>query len=176
MRWNIAPLQWLWRFSDRAAPPHGKRQYAGLRRFDLKICDGLSSRELPQSAPAPNGNEVRFEILLQDEPVNAKILPMLCLQCEGRGASKSRLGYSRGRDSTHSTPALAIFDHGGMVDAAHHLTARPMVFGNAHRMGRLSAIQPHYTCGHPGHRHRHPSTRSMVIRAGGVLCQSGTTG
>ena len=53
----------------------------------------------------PAADCVGLEILLQDQPVSAKILPILCLQRQGRGAGKARLGHARGRDPAHGAPA-----------------------------------------------------------------------
>ena len=48
---------------------------------------------------------VGLEILLQDQLASAKILPILCLQRQGRGAGKARFGHARSGDPAHNAPA-----------------------------------------------------------------------
>ena len=117
----------------------------------------------------PTADRVGLEILLADQPSVSQIAPMVCPKCECRRASEARSGQTRRRHSAHCAPAGAIFEHGWVIYAAHHLAAGSVVFCNPHRMCGLMAIQPHQACGHAGDRHGHPSARGVILCDAGVL-------
>ena len=89
----------------------------------------------------PTTNGVRLEILINHQPLLAQIGPnignIIGLNGQGRCAGKAGVGHEAGTDAGHRSPARSIFEHCRMIDAAHHLRARAVIFGNAQGVPRL---------------------------------------
>ena len=70
-------------------------------------------------------------------------------------------------------PAGAVLDHGGMVDAAHHLAAGAVIFGDAQRVAGGVAVKPQQARAGGGGCDRAPGAGGMVVGGGGVLGNRG---
>ena len=123
----------------------------------------------------PATDRVGFEVLLQNEPALTQIRPVFrgAFDRDGRRTGEAFRRQQNGRDAGHRAPACAIFEHGGMVNAAHHLAAGAVIFGNAQRVtgligGQASQPRPGGCGGHGA-----PTARGVVIGHRGVLGQSG---
>jgi hypothetical protein len=57
------------------------------------------------------------------------------------GARESLLRQKACAQARHTPPARAILDHLRIIDAAHHLAAGSVVFGNPERLARLLRIE-----------------------------------
>ena len=84
----------------------------------------------------PAAHWIGFEILLAQIPVFAKILPVVRSLLDGqrRGAGKTAKRQFNRRNPAHGTPACAVFEHCGVINAAHHLAAWAVIFCNAQCM------------------------------------------
>ena len=113
--------------------------------FDLINLRGLNVMGLAQLERClnrwlgPAAHRIGFEILLAQVPICAKILPVFRRLLDGqrRGAGKAAKRQFYRRNPGHSAPACAVFEHCGVVNAAHHLAARAVVFCNPERVSCL---------------------------------------
>ena len=124
----------------------------------------------------PTADGVGLEILLTDQPSVSQISPVVCAECERRGAGEAARGQTCRRDPAHCAPTGAILEHCWVIDTAHHLAPGAVIFCNPHGMCGLRAVQPYQACGQAGNRHGHPSPRGVIIWNAGMLCHSGAAG
>src|SRR3546814_2178923 len=71
-------------------------------------------------------------------------------------------------DTRHGSPAGPILEHGGVVHPAHHLAARPVVFGNAYGVFELGCVGAECMGADGRAGYRVPGAGRMVIGGGGV--------
>ena len=85
------------------------------------------------------------------------------------GSGKARRCQLDGRPPGHRPPSGAFFQHGGVINASYHLTARPMILGDAHRVACLLSVQRPAPRPRRCHHGRTPADRGMVIRHRAML-------
>ena len=141
------------------------------RRLDRVHAHQVGGRLYRRLRPA--AHRIRLEILLAQAPALSQIGPeiadLFALDHERRRAGEAGGGEVGGTRTRHRAPAGAILDHGGKVDAAHHLTARPVIFGDAQRLAGLCRIEAEAP--RPDRR-----DAERVPRAGGVIVGGGAVG
>ncbi len=74
-----------------------------------------------------------------------------------------------GAQPGHRAPPCAILDHRRMIDHAHDLAARPVIFRDADRFARLRLAEFQPACAQPGAAGRPPRAGTVVIAARRVL-------
>ena len=107
--------------------------------FDLLDLMCAKTMLLHQAAGAlnrglrPAANGVGFVILLAHVPPLTKICPITVGFFDGDGGSacKSLSRELGGSDPCHGAPARPVFEHSGMINAAHHLAPRAVIFSDA---------------------------------------------
>ena len=108
----------------------------------------------------PAAHRIGLEIHLEHAPALAEIVPHIGerrgLDHQGGRAGEAALRQVGGADPGGGTPVGAVLDHGGKVDAAHHLAARPMIFGDAQAMAHGGGVEGEQPGAHRDHPQRIP--------------------
>ena len=147
---------------------------------DFPVGQAVAGHEVGDSVnrgmgPATAG--IGFVIgLLDRAPRCAEVGPkgggVLAFAGKRGGAGEACFGKECGDDARGRAPADAVTYHRGMVDAAHHLAARPVVFANARRMADVFGVAVQHARDSGSDAHRRPGARGVIIGAGCVLDQT----
>ena len=126
----------------------------------------------------PAAHRVGFIILFFDQPAVAQITPVFwrLFQRQGRGTGKATLCKICRRGPGHRPPARAVFDHGRVINTAHHLTARPVIFGDAKGVTCLRGIKFQGARADPRRSDGHPCTGCVIIACCAMQGQSQPAG
>jgi hypothetical protein len=108
----------------------------------------------------PAADRIALEMSVCDLSALTKIRPeyraIFAFDGDGRSTGKAKLSHVRCRNAGGRTPSDTVAQHGGMVDATHHLAARPMIFRNADGVPQLVGSQSEQTSTDGGRANSRP--------------------
>ena len=120
-----------------------------LHLLGLKPVRALEPPQRIQGGMGPATDRIGFDIVPDHGPVLPQIAPDMRqfrrLHGDRRGTCKAALGHQKSLRPNERPHARTVMQHRGIVDLAHHLAARSVIFGDAQRLAqnrRAAATQP----------------------------------